>query len=321
MGMDREKERFSPPRCIELLRKFKEKGPLPPGKELRFSGVDGKDVYNITAPFITGFGDGKKTIIAGRVEEREASADSHIMFFEEKDGVWTPLKDAPTFPLEDGFVTSIGNEIIFCGVEVYPKPVEDDPNEVGYRTVFYRGQDLSSFEQFATGPDMMKDIRVVALANGRIGVFTRPQGGSNEEGKIGYVEIDDLEDLNDPRVILGARIIEGQFAPGEWGGVNDLHLLPDGRIEIIGHIAHKDAQGNKHYYAMTFVYDPKEHYASPIEIIATRKNFPEGGAKTPEKEDIVFPSSLVHNGDGTGTLYAGLSDAKAGKITLPPRSL
>ena len=316
-----EKESFSPLRCTELLRNFEEKEALPMGEELLFSGVDGRDVYNITAPFIISFGGDKKTVIAGRVEAQEEFADSQIMFFEEKEGGWTPVAGAPTFSLEDGFVTSIGNEIIFGGVKTYPKPAEDNPNEVGYRTVFYRGQDLSSLEQFATGPDMMKDIRVVALANGRFGVFTRPQGGSNVEGKIGYVEIDDIEDLNDPQIILGARIIEGQFAPGEWGGVNDLHLLPDGRIEVIGHVAYKDAQGKKHYYAMSFVYDPEKHYASPIEIIATRKNFPEGGAKTPEKEDIVFPGSLVRNEDGTGTLYAGLSDAKAGKTTLPPRSL
>jgi hypothetical protein len=115
-----------------------------------------------------------------------------------------------------------------------------------------------------------------------------------------------------------ARIIENQFAPDEWGGANDLHLLPDGRIEVIGHIAHQDKpdaqnkEGAKHYYAMSFIYDPSNHTATPIEIIATIKNFPEGDAKTPQHKDIVYPSSVVRHGDGTRTLYAGLRDAKAG---------
>ena len=311
-----EKERVSPPSCTELLQRFKEKENLPIGEKLRFLGVGGKDVYNITAPFTINFGSGEKTVIAGRVEEREALANSQIMFFEEKEDAWIPVEGAPTFSLEDGFLTHIGDETIFGGVEVYPKPIKENPNEVGYRTVFYRGHDLSSLEKFAVSPDGMKDIRLVALRNGRIGVFTRPQGGSNGRGKIGYVEIDHLGDLNDPHIIQNAKIIENQFAPEEWGGVNDLHLLEDGKIGVIGHIAYQDEEGAKHYHAMSFVYDPETHSASPIKIIATRNNFLAGDEKRLGLADIVFPSSVL-NDDGTWTLYAGLSDVEAGKITCP----
>src|ERR1035437_4034109 len=114
-NIDIEKEkRPSPPRCTLLLEKFKSKEALPVGEKLQFSGVDGRDVYNITAPFLIG----NKTVIAGRVEKREKLADSQVMFFEEKDGVWSPIDGAPTFKLEDGFVTQIGDETIFGGVEV-----------------------------------------------------------------------------------------------------------------------------------------------------------------------------------------------------------
>ena len=259
------------------------------------------------------------TIIAGRVEEREAVAESHILFFEEKGGVWFPIFGAPTFLLEDGFVTQIEGETIFGGVQVYPKPVDGNLGAVGWRTVFHRGRDLWSLKenQFAVGPDGMKDIRLISLKNGKIGVFTRPQGGSNGAGKIGYVEINSISVLNDSEKIANARIIEDQFAEGEWGGANDLHLLVDDKIKVIGHIACYDDQSSKHYYVMSFVYDSKTHIASPIEIIATRKNFPEDGAKRPELKDIVFPSSLVCHEDGTETLYVGLSDATAGKLERP----
>ena len=313
MEQNIEKKRFSPPRCAELLRRFEEKETLRSGKKLQFSGVDEHDVYNISAPFRIG----NATVIAGRVEAREARSDSHIVFFEEKKGVWVPVKDAPTLRLEDGFATHIGDETIFGGVEMYPNPTEADSRNVDYRTVFYRGRNLSSLQKFAVGPDKMKDVRLTPLANGRIGVCTRPQSGRSGRGKIGYVELPRLEDVN-AQNILSARIIENQFATEEeWGGVNELHPLPDGRIGIIGHIAYQDAQGGKHYYAMSFVYDPKTHHASPIEIIATRKNFPAGDAKAPELADVVFPGGLVRYGDGTATLYAGLSDAEAGSITLP----
>jgi len=54
-----------------------------------------------------------------------------------------------------------------------------------------------------------------------------------------------------------------------------------------------------------------------MEIIATRNEFPPTEAKRPDLQDVVFSGGLVRHGDGTATLYAGLSDARAGCITLP----
>ena len=161
----------------------------------------------------------------------------------------------------------------------------------------------------------MKDIRLISLPNGKIGVFTRPQGGKYDGGKIGYMEIDSLNDLKKKDILNNAEIIENQFPEGEWGGANELHLLEDGRIGVIGHIAYEDEKG-KHYYAMAFIYDPKTKSSSPIKIIATRKNFPNGKAKSPKHDDIIFPGGLIRNGDDTATLYAGLGDAETGKIPI-----
>ncbi len=306
------RERFFPRHCLDLLQTFEKKKAPRIGEKLRFSGIDENDVYNISVPFRI---DGA-TVIAGRVEAREAWEDSQVIFFEEKEGAWIPKNGAPALRLEDGFATHIGDETIFGGVEVYSKSAMNNSRNVGYRTVFYHGQDFSSLQKFAVGPDMMKDIRLAPLSNGRIAVFTRPQGGSSGKGEIGYVEIQRLKDLNAQR-ILDARIIENQFAPEEWGGVNELHPLQNGKIGVIGHIAYQDAQGGKHYSAMSFRYNPSTHRASPIKIIATRKNFPAGDEKTSELADVVFPGGLVRHGDGTATLYAGLSDAEAGRIILP----
>ena len=311
MEQCRENEGFAPPVCTELLRRFEEKEALHSGRKLRFSGVGENDVYNISAPFRIG----RTTVIAGRVEARTAWAGSHVVFFEEENDVWVPTNGAPILRLEDGFAMRIGDETIFGGVEVYPDPLAIDSRGVGYRTVFYRGYDFPSLHTFAVGPDMMKDIRLVALPNG-LGSCTRPQGGLSGRGQIGYVELKCAEDIN-AQNILSARIIEDQFAPGEWGGTNELHLLQDGRIGILGHIAYKDAYDDKHYYAMSFTYDPKRHRATPIEIIATRKNFPAGDAKMPALADVIFPGGLVRHGDGTATLYVGLSDVEAGSVVLP----
>jgi len=96
----------------------------------------------------------------------------------------------------------------------------------------------------------MKDIRLVELKNGKIGVFTRPQGRRGRRGKIGFTTISSLENLT-PRTLTKAQIIKGQFAKGEWGGVNQALILKNGKIGALGHIARysKDKQ-NRFYYAI-----------------------------------------------------------------------
>jgi len=295
--------------CINLIEDLNNKN-IEQGEILKFAGITEEyDVYNPSAPFIV---NGIEFITA-RVEKTKDIANSQVMLFKKINGVWSPANEAPTFEMEDGFAAYINKELIIGGVETFKDPIPE--YHINYKTVFYRGKDPTSLERFATGPDKMKDIRIIYLTNNKIGVFTRPQGKIGGKGKIGYIEIEKLEDLNDKSTYDNAKIINNQFPEGEWGGVNELHLLPNGKIGVIGHIAYEDNTG-KHYYAMAFVYNPIDDTASPIKIIATRKNFPDGKSKTNKHADIIFPGGLIRNNDGTATLYAGLGDAEAGKITI-----
>lgn len=298
--------------CINLLEEFHSKEFPYESEILEFTGTGERDVYNISHPFNIG----GKTVIAGRVEKRNEWAKSNVVFFEKFPSSWKKIDGAPVLNLEDAFATKLDDETILGGVEVYTENNRFNSNEIGYRTVFYRGKDLHSLEKFATGPDKMKDIRLVPLSSGKIGVCTRPQGGEHGRGQIGSLEIHRVEEINEEN-ILKAKIIEELFAFNQWGGANELHVLKDGKIGILGHIAYEDENNYKHYYAMTFVYDPITHQASPIKLLATRKNFPAGHAKMPQLEDVVFPGGLVRHENGYATLYAGLSDAQAGCITLP----
>jgi len=219
-------------------------------------------------------------------------------------------------PLEDGFFTQIGKETVIGGVET-SCPDPEEPKRVDYRTLFYHdnGRGLKGLEQFASGPERGKDIRLTLLSNGRVAVFTRPQGGEYGLGKIAYVELDSLEELNAAN-LQRAKVIENQFAQEEWGGANELHLLPDGRIGVIGHIAYKDEENNRHYYVMSFLYNPKDHSSTPIKILATREDFPPGAAKATDLGDVVFSGGMVRHGNGKATLYVGLSDVEAGSIKI-----
>ncbi|GAA0386307.1 DUF1861 family protein [Paenibacillus motobuensis] len=277
-------------------------------EKLSFTGVGDKDVYNISAPFE----DQGKLVIAGRVEARD-SEHSEVHFFEEQNGVWSPIEGKPTYQLQDPFYTHIHGELVFGGVQTYPHPTV--PNALMWRTVFYKGASIDELELCFTGPDGMKDLRLVELQDGSIGVFTRPQGEKGGRGKIGFTRVASLEELSIDQ-INKAPLLEGQFVDEEWGGCNEIHLLPNGILGVLGHIACFDEQGDRHYYPMAFSFDPETGTHSEIELIATRSEFPAGASKRSDLVDVVFSGGVVCHLDGTASLYCGISDAEAHRITI-----
>jgi hypothetical protein len=295
---------------VELLKEFIAANDRSEGKKLIFTGVGTRDVYNISAPFL----DNGEQVIAGRVEDRDKES-SEVMFFVQRKGEWVPRNGAPIFALQDPFFTFIGHELIFGGVEVYFDG--DDPHYVtSWRTVFYRGHSINELEPFAKGPLTMKDIRLIGLENGRIGVFTRPMMVEGARALIGYAEIGALEELTED-VMSNARLLHHQFFPDEWGGANEAHRLSGGIIGVLGHVARMEENNIRHYYPMTFAYDPANHRYTPIKLIASRDLFPDGPAKRPDLEDVIFSGGLVRHKDGTASLYAGVSDAEAHVIVIP----
>lgn len=303
--------------CADLLLEFNNLNYKCNSSKLNFTGVDDeKDIYNITAPFES---DGKY-YIAGRVECRD-SEDSDVVFFEscgadsEKDpeslpgrggSTWKADGETPVLKVQDPFAAKIGGELVVGGVEVFHS--EDKPGELNYRTVFWRGTSLKDLQRFAAGPDGMKDIRLCGLNDGRILVMTRPQGAVGGRGKIGYLLLDSLEQLNAAN-IEQARILEEQFVPEEWGGCNELHRLADGRIGVLSHIARFDEKGDRHYYATCFCFDYRTGRYSPMKMTAVRANFADSPAKRPDLEDVIFSGGLVRMGNGRARLYCGVSDA------------
>jgi len=296
--------------CSTLLAEYLEKPPqVSNPTKLTFRGVGSNDVYNITAPFL----DEGELVIAGRVEARD-SEHSQVVFFVERDGAWMPREGAPTLTLQDPFFTKIGRSLVLGGVQIYPHPERE--GALAWRTVFYQGGAVAELEPFFTGPDGMKDLRLVELADGSIGVFTRPQGRIGGRGKIGFARAATLADVT-LELIEEAPLFPDQFIDEEWGGVNEAHLLSNGKVGCLGHIACFDAAGDRHYYPMVFAVDPIRGSCSDIELIAVRDRFLPGAAKRSDLRDVVFSGGLVRHADGTADLYAGISDAEAHRITIP----
>ena len=284
---------------------------------LTFHGVAGYDVYNCSIPFQWA----GQAYIFGRVERRAEWARSWVRLFENtgKDD-WTLVPGSMIYPLEDPYVCRIDDYLVLGGTHVRYKA----GGIATYYGYFYKGTDLHDLYYFTTGPDYMKDIRLVQLADRRIGVFSRPRNPEilrrfGSESQIGFAVVERLEDLSND-VIEQAPYIPGLFAEGEWGGCNQAYLLDTGMVGVIGHKSYSEtsADGVKRliYLNVSFVFDPAKHAVVDLKIIGTRPCYPDGPPKRPELVDCAFTSGIVMRPDGKADLYSGIGDTEEGRIAI-----
>lgn len=283
---------------------------------LTFHGVEGFDVYNCSIPFRWG----GSQYIFGRVERRSEWSRSWVRLFActGKDD-YTLVPGSMIYPLEDPFVCMIGSELVLGGTHV--RMSGGKVNTI--YCYFYRGETLNDLRYFTTGPEHMKDVRLVQLPDS-IGVFSRPRGDEVEKqygsgAVVGFTRLKSLDKLT-ADVIESAPVIPDMFATGEWGGCNQCYYLNTGLIGIIGHksYAHQSAErGNQSVYTnVAFVYDPANNRMVEEKVIATRKSYPDGPPKIPELMDCAFTSGIVPRSDGMVDLYSGLGDTMEGRLVI-----
>ena len=286
------------------------------GALLRFEGVDGYDVYNCSVPFEW---KGKRYIF-GRVERREDFANSVTVLFEQTGpDTYAMVPGAMTYPIEDPHVAVIGGELILGGTHVRKRGGKID-TLYGY---FYRGDDPTFLSLFTCGPDGMKDIRLIELPSGKVGVFTRPRGKHlmekyGSEAIVGYLELNSVDEI-DETIGDKARIIDGLFADAEWGGCNQCMMLPDGRIGVIGHRCYRiptETTEVEAYVNISFVFDPKTFAVTDMKVIGDKDCYPDTPAMLPYLVDCAFTSGIVARPDGKVDLYSGLGDVQEGRIVI-----
>lgn len=292
-----EKEEF------ELSKKVYEK------KLLTFKGVDGFTVYNCSIPFTYG---GKKYIY-GRVEKLDEWVHSNAILFEMvAPDVFERVHGAMTFNLEDPFIVKIHGEMIFGGTHV----TKNGGSVSGYCCEFYRGSP-DNLKYFTSGPAMMKDIRLIELADKRIGVFThfRTEGSC----LTGFATIDKIEELT-VDVINSAKLINHRPFGDAWGGPNQVYLLSTGMLGCISHHGYLLDQENdaqlRIYCCTSYVFDPATYDVHAFKIIGTKGCFPPCEAKLPRLVDCAFVSGIEMRKDGKCDLYSGLGDTHEGRIVI-----
>lgn len=290
---------------IEILLKDYHQNELPKNpKTLVFKGVDGYDVYNPSSPFLF---EGKELILA-RVEKRDSEVSKSV-YFENQNGVYVKREDLMPLDLQDPCITKIGTDFVVGGTYVF-----HENGKVYWYTRFYKGDHPNNLKVSLNAPLGMKDVRLIELPDGRIGVFTRPQGEKGKRGQIGF-DIAKSYDEVTTEFIDQAPLFD-QFILTEWGGANHLMMLDDYTIGVLGHIANFSGNDIRHYYAMTFKVDIRTKQASPMKLIAAREHFNPGPSKRDDLIDVLFSAALVPLKKNTYTLYVGVSDAEVQTIEV-----
>lgn len=280
--------------------------PLTDVKQFIFNGMNGRDVYNLAAPVLV---DGEM-VLAARTEPRE-SHDSTVYLFHEKNGEWYPISDWRPQKLEDPFFFRINNKQLMGAVKTFLK---DDGISLGWCTVVFDISDYKKPKEIFRGPTGMKDIRFVEYHDKRIGVFTRPQGGVAGRGTCGYLETDSLENLTADD-LLKAKLISSPDK-NSWEGINQVFIISDNKLGLLGHIAWMGVGDVRHYYATVAEFSRNTGEKTDWKIISQRSDFPDGPAKREDLTDVLFPGGIDLINDNEAILYVGLSDTEAWQCRL-----
>jgi hypothetical protein len=304
--------------------------------------ISDMDGYNMTQPIYDIHYDEKSGkpyyTVAVRVEKRDDETDSTVDYFRADSldsKIWDQIEDPNLLRPkgQDPAIAWIGDELVLSVVEVESIPNADPTLQGGLRwkTVFYKGQNISNLERFAEGPQGMKDIRLVQLPDGKITVFTRPQDIGNEErgghGQIGVVTIDSIDQLKDPDILQNAPIINTRFQPGEeWGGVNQAIALNDGRIGLLFHIGRFDPEDPnlnpeaKEYVSLTGFYNPTTKMIEYPEVVAEAHEFEGVQPKSPRLRKVAFGSAMgLPDKNGIVRHYFGAGDSESWHKDLKDR--
>lgn len=253
--------------------------------------------------------------------ERRGDEYSGVVGFTLKDGVYVPNSALPSYAMAQDPSISYNKDApnILTVVQIEANSTGKITN---WQQQFFKyDKSLNEVDDpFAVGPEKMKDIRVKQLPNGKWAVFTRPQGPTPEQGglgKIGYIEIDTLDELED--TIPKAPLIPDVFREGEWGGVNDIIPLNDDKIGLLSHIArmNPNGSGEKEYYSMLMIYSREQGRVISQRIVLEAKDLPyEVKGKRPDLKNVVFSGGAILLADGRLKISGGSGDTEAFEVII-----
>ncbi len=301
-------------------------------KIIKVNGLKKNEIAYNPAVIIDDINGKKETILALRVEDKKSFwlgeiYNPHIRFFKFENNIINPIRNAAIFEmLEDPFATwylESGKKKLLFGAVFVDRINKLNPQVT---TRFYTTDSVMNLnpkqEPIAIIHDM-KDIRLVQNPDdGKFFILTRPTKGDKVgKGRIGFMTIDDLKDLNDQIVNRAKLLPIAGIDIKEKIGSNEVHYINiknKSRLLVYSHIARCNGDDwendNLCYQAMRFIFDPKSPFDQiiiPEIILSTEMVDGHKEGKYSRTTDVVFTG-----GKGTqfneklipGLVFYGIGD-------------
>lgn len=163
----------------------------------------------------------------------------------------------------------------------------------------YVGESLDTLELKLVLPSFITGMRIVEY-NNRIHAFFTVKGGQYEHGKIAYQSYASLDDMK-RSTFNNIQVFSNHFIRGEFGGVNDIHILRNGLFGIIGHAAYVDHDGFKHSYPIAFGFNIENHKSTKLKVLLEKSSL---NIKIPKQHfnDSMFISGLNRGANNRANL-------------------
>lgn len=269
-----------------ILKIYKSKNYINSSK-FKISGLRDREIRHLSSPIWIK----QKKYIVAEISESHFNNSETILLKKDKEK-WIIDRNLPE--LSQPKIMNFSNKVILLGKN-------KNKNKI------YSGADFSSLKKI-NELSSIQDLSLVDLKN-KIGVFIKKDNG------IKYLEVGHLNELNDDNFIETREIMN--FHKGEWGNIVQAIQLKNGKMGVLGYLAHKyPISGSYFYYPFVFCFDSETYNISSMRIILKRGELPEGDCLSSEFYNIILPGGIIRREDGSAELYASVGSLEGYKVKI-----
>lgn len=255
--------------------------------EVSFVGKDANQILSTTASFEIN----QETFMIASI--KDSNQFSKLVLLKKDTGfLYHVEEDLNIFNVNYPHLAMIHNQYVLEGV------LRIDENNK--QSCLYVGPNLKSLELKVVFPPFIKSVRVFEYSN-KIHAFYTVSGQNYGTGKIAHAAYNSFDEMKQSS-FNNIQVFSNHFISGESGGINDIHILQNGLIGIVGHITYTDSYDTEHSYPCAFAFNIDNNKSTKLKIILEKSSLNLSSTKK-YFTDKIHTSGLIRRANNRASLY------------------